>query len=96
MNLDAWRSRINDLDDEILKLLNQRGTAALRIGELKRQQGLPYYIPEREAQVLDRLVGLTSGPLAGDAIRASTRRGTPPSARYTLAVERPVARSSIQ
>ena len=45
MNLDDWRSRINDLDDEILKLLNQRGTAALRIGELKRQQDLPYFIP---------------------------------------------------
>ena len=30
MNLDDWRSRINNLDDEILKLLNQRGTAALR------------------------------------------------------------------
>ena len=73
MNLDDWRSRINSLDEEILKLLNQRGTAALRIGELKRQQGLPYYIPEREAQVLDRLVGLTGGPLAGDAIRAIWR-----------------------
>ncbi|MCI0546667.1 MAG: prephenate dehydratase, partial [Candidatus Rokubacteria bacterium] len=73
MNLDDWRSRINNLDDEILRLLNQRGTAALRIGELKRQQGLPYYIPEREAQVLDRLVESTGGPLAGDAIRAIWR-----------------------
>jgi chorismate mutase/prephenate dehydratase len=73
MNLDDWRSRINSLDEEILKLLNQRGTAALRIGELKRQQGLPYYIPEREAQVLDRLVAMTEGPLGGDAIRAIWR-----------------------
>src|SRR5262245_55254581 len=73
MNLDDWRSRINSLDEEILKLLNQRGTAALRIGELKRQQGLPYFIPEREAQVLDRLVALTEGPLGGDAIRAIWR-----------------------
>ncbi len=73
MNLDDWRSRINNLDDEILKLLNQRGTAALRIGELKRQQDLPYFIPEREAQVLDRLVSLSAGPLGGDAIRAIWR-----------------------
>ncbi len=73
MNLDDWRSRINDLDDEILKLLNQRGTAALRIGELKRQQDLPYFIPEREAQLLDRLVGLSEGPLGADAIRAIWR-----------------------
>ena len=73
MNLDDWRSRINNLDDEILKLLNQRGTAALRIGELKRQQDLPYFSPEREAQVLDRLVALNDGPLGADAIRVIWR-----------------------
>ncbi|HEY5725235.1 MAG TPA: chorismate mutase, partial [Methylomirabilota bacterium] len=38
MNLDDWRSRINNLDHEILDLLNQRADAALHIGELKRQQ----------------------------------------------------------
>ena len=73
MNLDDWRSRINSLDDEILKLLNQRGDAARQIGELKRQQDLPYFIPEREAQVLDRLVGLSPGPLGAVAIRAIWR-----------------------
>ena len=73
MNLDDWRSRINNLDDEILKLLNQRGTAALQIGELKRQQDLPYFSPEREAQVLDRLVALNDGPLGPDAIRVIWR-----------------------
>ena len=73
MNLDDWRSRINNLDDEILKLLNQRGTAALRIGELKRQQDLPYFIPEREAQVLERLVARNPGPLGPEAIRVIWR-----------------------
>jgi chorismate mutase/prephenate dehydratase len=73
MNLDDWRSRINNLDDEILELLNQRGTAALRIGELKRQQDLPYFIPEREAQLLERLVARSRGPLGAEAIRAIWR-----------------------
>src|SRR6185295_16544848 len=70
MNLDDWRSRINNLDHEILALLNQRADAALHIGELKRQQDLPYFVPEREAQVLDRLVTLNRGPLPADALRA--------------------------
>jgi chorismate mutase/prephenate dehydratase len=86
MNLDDWRSRINKLDDEILELLNQRGRAALQIGELKRQQGLPYYVPEREAQVLDRLVALTRGPLAPEAIRAIWREILSAS----LALEQPL------
>ncbi|MGH7299945.1 MAG: prephenate dehydratase [Candidatus Rokuibacteriota bacterium] len=73
MNLDDWRSRINNLDEEILKLLSQRGTAALQIGELKRQQDLPYFIPEREAQVLDRLAALNQGPLGPEALRAIWR-----------------------
>jgi chorismate mutase/prephenate dehydratase len=73
MDLDDWRSRINNLDAEILNLLNQRGNAALEIGELKRQQGLAYYVPEREAEVLHRVVAMNAGPLPPDAVRAVWR-----------------------
>ena len=52
MNLDDWRSRINDLDNQILTLLNQRAEAALKIGDLKRRHDLPYYVPEREAEII--------------------------------------------
>ena len=73
MDLDDWRSRINNLDEEILNLLNQRGHAALQIGELKRQQDLPYFVPERESQILERLVAVNFGPLSADALRAIWR-----------------------
>src|SRR4030095_16048605 len=73
MNLDDWRSRINNLDEQILDLLNQRAQAALQIGELKRQQALPYFVPEREAQVLERLVQRNGGPLPAESIRAIWR-----------------------
>jgi len=49
MSLDDWRSRINNLDNQILNLLNQRAEAALKIGDLKRQADAPAYVPEREA-----------------------------------------------
>ena len=73
MDLDDWRSRINDFDEQILNLLNQRGHAALQIGELKRQQDSPYFVPEREAQLLGRLVALNRGPLGADAVHAIWR-----------------------
>jgi len=73
MNLDDWRSRINNLDEEILNLLNRRGQVALQIGELKRQQDLPYFVPERESQILERLVAKNPGPLTADAVRAIWR-----------------------
>lgn len=73
MDLDDWRSRINDLDEQILNLLNQRAHAAREIGELKRQQDLPYFVPEREAQVLERLTSLNAGPLPPEALKAVWR-----------------------
>ena len=86
MDLDDWRSRINDLDEQILNLLNQRAHAAREIGELKRQQDLPYFVPEREAQVLERLAALNVGPLPPEALKAVWREITSAS----LALENPL------
>ena len=86
MDLDEWRSRINNLDEQILNLLNQRGSAALHIGELKRQKDLPYFVPERETQILDRLVALNPGPLSAEAVRAIWREVLSAS----LALEHPL------
>lgn len=73
MSLDDWRSRINNLDDQILNLLNQRAEAALKIGDLKRHLGVPAYAPEREAEVLRRVTDSNRGPLTGDMPRAIWR-----------------------
>jgi chorismate mutase/prephenate dehydratase len=73
MNLDDWRSRINDLDNRILQLLNQRAEAVLQIGDLKRRQDAPVYAPDREAEILRRLSESSAGPLSGEAIGAIWR-----------------------
>jgi chorismate mutase / prephenate dehydratase len=73
MDLDEWRSRINNLDNQILNLLNHRAEAALRIGDLKRRHDLPAYAPERESEVFDRIAGRTSGPLSAAALCAIWR-----------------------
>jgi chorismate mutase/prephenate dehydratase len=73
MNLDDWRSRINDLDNQILNLLNQRAEAALKIGDLKRRHDLPYYVPEREAEIVTRLTSKNPGPLPAETVRAVWR-----------------------
>ena len=73
MNLDDWRSRINDLDNRILQLLNERAEAALQIGDLKRTHDAPAYAPEREAEILRRLGKTGTGPLTAQAIDAIWR-----------------------
>jgi chorismate mutase/prephenate dehydratase len=73
MDLADWRTRINDLDNQILNLLNQRAEAALQIGNLKRRQGTPSYVPEREADILRQLSAQNSGPLTADNLAAIWR-----------------------
>ena len=73
MDLGDWRSRINDLDSQILNLLNQRAEAASHIGDLKRRQDAPSYVPEREVAVLRRLAELSAGPLDAAAVTAIWR-----------------------
>src|SRR3989442_2853645 len=70
MNLDDWRSRINDLDNQILHLLNQRAEAALQIGDLKRRQDLPSYAPDREAEIVSRLSVASGGPVPAASLPA--------------------------
>ena len=60
------REQIDHLDDEMLKLVNQRAALAKQIGHLKEDGVI--LRPEREAQVLLRLQQQNSGPLANSAV----------------------------
>jgi chorismate mutase/prephenate dehydratase len=73
MDLADWRTRINELDNQILNLLNQRAEAALQIGNLKRRQGTPSYVPEREAEILRSLSAQNRGPLTAGHVAAVWR-----------------------
>jgi chorismate mutase/prephenate dehydratase len=66
--LKQCRQRIDQLDDEMLKLVSQRAALAQQIGHLKG--GGVVLRPEREAQVLRRLQDANPGPLGDDAIAA--------------------------
>ncbi|KPK19278.1 MAG: prephenate dehydratase [Betaproteobacteria bacterium SG8_41] len=63
--LKQLRSRIDALDDRLVKLLSQRARLAKRIGRLKAGGA---YRPEREAQVLRRIISANRGPLGGAAL----------------------------
>ena len=64
----AWREEIDHVDDQLLELFNRRAHCAIEIGMLKRRAQLPIDVPEREAQVIARVVDLNEGPLNGEAI----------------------------
>src|SRR3989338_7491280 len=64
--LKQLREQIDHLDDELLKLVNQRAVLAQQIGHLKEDGAV--LRPEREAQVLQRLQGNNKGPLSNVAV----------------------------
>ena len=69
MDIDDWRKEIDDIDEKLVDLLNQRSRCAIEIGRLKRDRGIAIYSPEREAEVLSLVVERNGGPLEEDAIR---------------------------
>ncbi len=71
--LNECRVAIDEIDNEILKLLNKRMTVVERVGEIKKDTGGAIYRPEREKAIIDRLVTLNEkaeGLLNRSAIEA--------------------------
>jgi chorismate mutase / prephenate dehydratase len=58
MKLEDLRQHIDNLDNQILTLLNQRMQVVKQVGDLKKQTNALIYRPEREKQILDRLTAL--------------------------------------
>jgi chorismate mutase/prephenate dehydratase len=68
MGLDELRERLDILDEQVMSLLSERARVILQVADFKRHHGLPVYVPEREAALIERLRLINPGPLSGDAI----------------------------
>lgn len=64
--LKQHRDQIDAIDEQVLKLVNERAALARAIGSLKDDGVI--YRPEREAQVLRRLQANNAGPLSNEAV----------------------------
>ena len=70
MTLEELRSKIDQIDDTLLKLYNERMELVHQVGELKNTTGAPIYRPEREQAILNRLKSQNKGKLTDAAIEA--------------------------
>ena len=57
--MEKLRQKIDQVDQQILKLLWQRKDLVLRIAQIKQEQELPLKQPEREKIVLERVTQLS-------------------------------------
>ena len=69
-SLDNLRHQIDELDQQLQNLLNERATLAHKVAEVKTatDPNPVFYRPEREAQVLRRVKERNQGPLDGETM----------------------------
>jgi chorismate mutase/prephenate dehydratase len=63
MSLEELRKKIDELDHQLVKLLNERARVVVEIGKLKTRTDKPVYSPDREKEVFARIAEANEGPL---------------------------------
>lgn len=87
--LQELRQQIDSLDRQIMELVSQRARCAQQVAEVKLQSGdvSTFYRPEREAQVLRRIMEQNPGPLPAEEMARLFRE----IMSACLALEKPVS-----
>ncbi|MEW6356889.1 MAG: prephenate dehydratase [Planctomycetota bacterium] len=86
MSLDELRDRIDALDAQIVRLLNERARIVSEVGRFKQKENMAIYSPQRERQVYEKVRALNTGPLQGKSLQAIYREIMSAS----LALEKPL------
>ncbi|MDE3019976.1 MAG: chorismate mutase, partial [Nitrospirota bacterium] len=70
-DIQHFRKEIDRIDDEILRLLNERSKSVIEIGKLKKESdsNANLHTPGREAEIVNRLMAQNQGPFPNEAIR---------------------------
>ena len=71
--LKGLRAKIDRLDKQIVRLVNERAKLAAQIGQIKTEQDMAVYSPVREEEVLENVCGASKGPLTDHCMRAIFR-----------------------
>jgi chorismate mutase/prephenate dehydratase len=84
--IQELRKKIDELDDRLLDLLNERARVVIEIGNIKKNEKLDFHSPSREREILERLTARNKGPFPQDTLKAVYREILSSS----LSLERPL------
>lgn len=82
MSLEEYRAKIDALDREIIRLLNERAKVVLEVGKLKQETNQKVFDPTREFHIFQKIAADNPGPLSDQCLRAIYREVI--SASYEL------------
>lgn len=80
------RKKIDEIDEKLVDLLNERARIVIEVGDIKKNQKLDFHSPSREREIIDRLTSRNKGPFPQDTLRAVYREILSSS----LSLERPL------
>ena len=73
LTLSDLRFQIDEIDQQLLSLMNQRALLAQAVGEVKKHEGSPFFRPDRVAQVIEKIQNSSAGPLKSRHLAAIWR-----------------------
>ena len=69
MEIADWRKKIDEVDQQLVRLINERAVCAVEIGKLKQGLAMPVYEPDRERIIFDNIAQMNHGPLSQIQLR---------------------------
>jgi chorismate mutase len=67
--LRELRKRVDEVDEELLRALNERASIVQEIMAIKNEAKVPLYDPKREEEILRRVVEMNEGPIYDSSMR---------------------------
>ena len=69
------RNKIDQIDDQLLKLINRRGELAIKIGQekSKKNSSKHFHVPHRESSIIERVKQNSKGPFSNESLESVFR-----------------------
>jgi 3-deoxy-7-phosphoheptulonate synthase/chorismate mutase len=65
----TFRERVDEVDHELVRLLNERAQLVQEMGSYKQEAGIPLFDPRREEEILSKVAEENPGPIFDSSMR---------------------------
>lgn len=67
--VQALRERVDEVDQDLVRALNERASIVQEIVAMKTEAGVPLFDPKREEEILQRAMQYNEGPIYDTSMR---------------------------
>ena len=67
--IEELRSRVDEVDQELIRILNERARIVQEIVSMKKEAGKPLFDPRREEEILQKVAQENEGPIYDTSMR---------------------------